>query len=175
LEFDCFYCSVAYDLYGVGVESQVAAHPSCCVLARWRVIFASFLLLVTTTAFVGACTAVPAEGRVQSVAGTVPTLEILSPKDGETITPPTAVRFAVTGFTLAEGGGHIEVFVRGVADSPGVALQTSEEPGLAYLPANKLFSGRRDLTFALARTDGTLLENPEARVTIYGLTIVGGR
>jgi len=132
--------------------------------------FAIFVLLVTTTGFVGACSSSPL--AIQTI---VPTLEILSPKDGETITPPTAVRFAVTGFTLATGRGHIEVFMAAIAESPRVALETSDEPGLAYLPDDKGFTGRRDLVFVLAEADGTLLENPEARVTIHGLTIEGRR
>ena len=115
------------------------------------------------------------EIRGQIASGTVPTLEILSPHDGDTITPPTPVRFTVTGFTLGEGGGHIQAFARGLAERVSVELKASDVPGLAYLPADKFLTGRRDLTFALARADGTLLENPEARVTVVGLTIRGGR
>ena len=85
------------------------------------------------------------------------------------------MRFEVTGFTLAREGAHIAAFIRGVADGPVVALDSSDQTGLAYLPSNKLLTGKRDLTFALARADGTLLENPEARVTVSGLTIQGGR
>ena len=138
-------------------------------------IFAVFVLLVATTALVSTgCTAQAGFG-VQNVEGAVPTLKILSPKDGETITLPSAVRFAVTGFTLAKEEGHIEVFMRGSDESGGVALETSDEPGLAYLPDNKFFAGRRDLIFVLAKADRTHLENSEARVTISGLTIQGRR
>jgi len=115
------------------------------------------------------------EIRGQITPGIVPTLEILSPTDGATINPPTAVRFTVSGFSLADGNGHIEVVVRGLGNDVRVELQSGGAPGLAYLPANKLLTGRRDLTFILTQADGTPLENPEARVTVYGLTILGGR
>jgi len=149
---------------------------------------ASVVLLFAVNAFASSCASVttpaatptpvaaaPAQGQGQSAPAAVPTLQILSPKNGETMTLPSAVRFEVTGFTLARGGAHIAAFMRGVADGPVVALDSSDETGLAYLPSNKFLTGMRDLTFALARADGTLLENPEARVTVSGLTIQGGR
>ena len=147
---------------------------------------ASMLLILSSNVLVGSCTAVPAQSSDQAVgviptpavapvAAVVPTLRIVAPKDGETITPPAPVRFVTTGFTLAKDGGHIEVFMPAVVGSPHIALQTSDEASVAILPANKLFTGRRDLTFVLANADGTLLENSEARVTIRGLTIEGGR
>ncbi len=113
--------------------------------------------------------------RGQITSAVVPTLRVLSPKDGETITPPTVVRYTVTGYTLTEGGGRMLAFIGSLADRVSVELQLGNEPGLAYLPANKLLTGRRDLTFALAKPDGSLLANPESRATIYGLTIQGGR
>jgi hypothetical protein len=149
----------------------------------------SVVLLFAVNAFVSsACTSAaspaatptsvaagPVQNQGQSTPAAVPALQILSPKDGETITLPSAVRFEVTGFTLAREGAHIAAFIRGVADGPVVALDSSDQTGLAYLPSNKLLTGKRDLTFALAKADGTLLENPEARVTVSGLTIQGGR
>jgi hypothetical protein len=146
------------------------------------------VLLFSVNAFTSSCTSAatpeatptsvaPAsvQGQEQSTSATVPTLQILSPKDFETITLPAAVRFEVTGFTLTSGGAHIAAFIGGVADGNVVALDSSDETGLAYLPSNKFLTGKRDLTFALARADGTLLANPEARVTVSGLTIQGGR
>ena len=73
------------------------------------------------------------------------------------------------------GSGHIVAFVGGLADRISVDLQAGNEPGLAYLPADKRLSGRRDLTFALVKADGSMLANPEARATVYDLTIQGGR
>ena len=136
---------------------------------------ASSCTSVTTPAATPTAVAAPAQGQGPSTPAAVPTLHILSPKDGETITLPSAVRFEVTGYTLARGDAHIAAFMRGVADGPVVALDSSDEAGLAYLPSNKFLTGKRDLTFALARADGTLLDNPEARVTVSGLTIQGGR
>jgi hypothetical protein len=115
------------------------------------------------------------EIRGQITSAIVPTLQVLSPKDGETVTPPTAVRYAVTGYTLGQGDAHIVAFVGSLADRISVDLQAGNEPGLAYLPADKRLSGRRDLTFALVKADGSLLSNPEARATVYDLTIQGGR
>ena len=106
---------------------------------------------------------------------TSPTLVIMSPRPGETITPPTAVRFKVDGFVVGTGAGRIVAFIRGSVDDVRVELLLGAEPGLASLPANKLLSGRHDMAFALANADGTLLENLEAQVTIQGLTIQGGR
>jgi hypothetical protein len=148
----------------------------------------SVVLLFAVNALMSACTsatspaptptsvaAAPVQNQGQGAPASAPALHILSPKDGETITLPAAVRFEITGFTLARGGAHIAAFIRGVPDGPVVALDSSDETGLAYLPSNKLLTGKRDLTFALARADGTLLENPEARVTVSELTIQGGR
>lgn len=115
------------------------------------------------------------EIRGQIALGVVPVLQILAPKDGETITPPTEVRYAVAGFGLGGDEGRIVAFVRGVADPIHVKLELTSQSGVANLPANKLLTGKRDLVFALARADGTLLQNPEARQTVYGLTIFGGR
>jgi hypothetical protein len=115
------------------------------------------------------------EIRGQIALGVVSALQIIAPKDGQTITPPTDVRFAVVGFELGADAGSIVAFVRGVADPVHVELDLTEKVGVASLPANKLLTGKRDLVFALARPDGTLLTNPEARATVYGLTIQGGR
>ena len=150
---------------------------------------ASVLLMVATNVFASTCTSAPqpipsaspqngsasATGPSQNAGDTVPALQILSPKDGETITLPSAVRYAIKGVTLAADGAHIEAFLQGVADSPMVVLELSDEVGLAYLPSNKLLTGRRDLTFVLTRADGTRFDNGESRVTVYKLTIQGGR
>ena len=113
------------------------------------------------------------EIRGQVTSTSVPTLQVLSLRDGETVTPPTAVRYAVAGY--GEADAHIVAFVDGLGDAARVDLQAGSEPGVAYLPADKRLTGRRDLTFALEKADGTLLANPEARVTIYGVTVQGGR
>ena len=122
-----------------------------------------------------AITTQPAVTSAHVAPNAVPTIEILSPKAGETISPPTAVRFRVGGFAIGVGAGRIIAFVRGSADNVRVELQLGNETGVATLPANKLLTGRRDLTFALVSADGTLLESSEAQVTISGLTILGGR
>ena len=137
------------------------------------------VLVFVTNLLVASCTTMPSEIPSATThtasADTVPTLQILSPKEDDTITLPSAVRFAVRGFTVAKGGGQIKAFMQGAADGPVVVLEFSNEEGLAYLPSNKLLTGKRNLTFALAKADGTLLSNPEARVTVQRLTIQGRR
>ena len=113
--------------------------------------------------------------RGQIRPGAVPTLELLSPADGDTITLPTAVRFAISGYKPINGDGHIQAILREGSERIIIDLQQSKEPGLAYLPANKLLSGRRDLTFTLTTADGTPLKNAEAGATVRALTIEGGR
>jgi hypothetical protein len=115
------------------------------------------------------------EVRGQVAVGSVPMLEILSPRDGQRIVLPARVRYALSGFRLGPGAGSILAWVQGAQQDTRVELQLDGEQGLATLPDDKLFAGRRDLTFALARADGWVLRNPEANVTIYGLTVIGRR
>jgi hypothetical protein len=105
----------------------------------------------------------------------VPTLQIIAPSDGAIITPPTRVRYAVTGFELGPEAGHIVAFIEGVLEPVHVQLELTGQAGVAILPEEKLASGRRDVTFVLTKADGTPLQNPEARETVFGLTIQGGR
>jgi len=139
---------------------------------------AAVLMLLATNLLVASCSTprdISSAITPTSQQAAVPTLRILSPKDSDTIVLPSRVRFTVNAFTVAKGEGQVKAFAAGSADSPVVALEISDEPGVASLPSNKFLTGRRDLTFALANADGTLLENPEARVTVRQLTIQGGR
>lgn len=113
------------------------------------------------------------ELRGQVVLGAVPTLQLIDLRDGGTIRLPLAVRYSVTGFRVGAGAGRI-VALTNDAERPTLELNV-ETPGVAYLPDDKMLTGKRDLTFVLAEADGTQLTNREARVTVFGVTIAGRR
>jgi hypothetical protein len=131
------------------------------------------MLLAGAVIVLATCTGVYPGAGSALAAG--PTVKILAPQDGETITLPAPVRFGVTGIRVAPGEGQIKAFMPGIEDSPVVTLEPGNEVGVATFPYNKMFSGKRDITFALAGADGRLLDNAEARYTIKGLMIRGGR
>lgn len=108
----------------------------------------------------------------------VPTLRILSPKDGQTITLPAEIHYQITGFAGEDTPSvHIHAFVGDPSRSYQIEIPIENLSGIAILPDEKaaFLPGRRDLTFQLAYPDHTLVPNPEARVTIYNLTIEGRR
>ena len=116
------------------------------------------------------------QGRTAtSIVLGVPTLEILSPRDGEQITLPAEVHYRVSHYRLGAAQlGHIEAF----AAPAGMRVPLeSTGSGTATLPDVKpaFLAGVRDLTFALAGPDRVLLPNPEARPTVRDLRIVGRR
>jgi hypothetical protein len=107
---------------------------------------------------------------------TIPTLKILEPRDGQTITLPTEITYEVSGIEVGGSSGvHLHVVVEGVEDGFHVEVPLDKESRIAKLPADKRLTGRRDLTFQLARPDHTPLENTEARYTVRNLTIEGTR
>lgn len=110
------------------------------------------------------------------VATGAPTLEIVSPEAGATIQLPAQVVYRISNFDVGRPPlGRVEAFAAG--SDARVALELGERAGTAELPDVKaaFLPGRRDVTFALATADGTLLPNPEARVTVHDLTIEGRR
>jgi hypothetical protein len=136
-----------------------------------RTIAGRFLVLAATILCLTTC-ALPYPGNALAAG---PSVSIASPRDRDTLTLPATVRFSVTGLKVARGEGQIKVYMEGIDDSPVVTLEPTDEPGVATFPAHKMFSGRRNLTFALAATDGKLFENAEARVTIKGVIVHAGR
>jgi hypothetical protein len=126
---------------------------------------ATFVLATCTSPYPGAASALAAG----------PTVKILAPQDGDTITLPASVRFGVTGIRVARGEGQIKAYMEGIEDSPVVTLEPGDEVGVATFPLHKMFSGKRNITFALAGADGKILGNAEARHTIKGLIIHAGR
>jgi hypothetical protein len=120
-----------------------------------------------------ACTA-SAQGGDQ----TVPTLKVLQPTDGETITLPAEIYYEVTGLEAGDSPyyAYMNVFVgEDPEESFQIEIPLESQSGVAELPDDKRLPGRKDLTFQLARADHTLLSNPEAIVTIRELVIEGRR
>jgi hypothetical protein len=113
------------------------------------------------------------EVRGQVALGIVPTLQLIDLRDGGTIRLPLAVRYSTTGFRVGPGAGRI-VALTNDAQRPTLELNV-ETPGVAYLPDDKMLTGKRDLTFVLTEADGTRLTNREARVTVFDVTIAGRR
>ena len=109
--------------------------------------------------------------RGQVALGTVPTLQLLL-SDGDTLHLPAAVRYAVTGFRVGRGAGGIVAATEG---GNRVELQLGREAGVAYLPDDKMLTGKRDLTFTLTQADGTPLTNREASVTVFDILFTGRR
>jgi hypothetical protein len=112
-------------------------------------------------------------GRVVSAAA--PTIEILSPKAGETIDLPAQVSYSVTGLDVAERHAHLEVYVPGDdAHAIDVPLDGS---GVVMLPDVKdaYLTGQHDLAFQLATADAVPLPNAEAKTVVRTLTIRGRR
>jgi hypothetical protein len=106
----------------------------------------------------------------------VPTLEIASPKPGQTLVLPAEISYSVSNFTVGVEGGHLETFVAGL-DGKHVELPLSEQSGTVTLPDAKdaYLVGRHSLTFRLVSAQGVPLPNPEATVVVRELTIEGKR
>lgn len=97
-------------------------------------------------------------------------LEILAPKDGQTISLPAAIRYRVTG-TVVPRGARLRVLTLDLAP---FEIPVSEQSGTVVLPDEKsaYLPGRRDLTFQLVAPNGRLLAGPD---TVRDLTIEGRR
>jgi hypothetical protein len=104
-----------------------------------------------------------------------PTLRITAPKPGDTITLPAQIAYSTSGFAVdGKPVGHIEVSIPG---GKPVAIAITARSGTAVLPDVKsaFLPGLRNLTFVLATDDGVPLPNVEARMSVEGVTIQGGR
>lgn len=105
-----------------------------------------------------------------------PALQILAPRDGETVTLPTEVRYALTDPDGAlQSGAQLHAIVGDPATGFVLELIPTGTAGVALLPDDKRLPGRRDLTFVLARPDRTPYPNPLARATVRDLIIAGRR
>lgn len=113
-------------------------------------------------------------GRI--LAASAPTIHILSPEAGSTITLPAEISYSVEGLDVESAPLHLEVYVAG-ADARVVDLPLESTSGSVQLPDTKdaFLVGRHDLTFQLATAQLVPLPNPEARVTVRALTVQGRR
>lgn len=105
-----------------------------------------------------------------------PTLVILSPHNGQEVVSPFVVRYRVTGFAV---GKPLRRYLHAYTGKPGasfrIELPLLRQAGQVTVPDHPMLSGRRNLTFVLARANHQDLRNPEARFTVYRLLISGSR
>ena len=113
-------------------------------------------------------------GRV--VAASAPTIRILSPEAGATITLPGEISYNVEGVSVETTDLHLLVYVAGV-EAQTVDLKLGAQAGSVALPDAKdaFLVGHHDLTFQLATAQLVPLPNPEAKVIVRDLTIQGRR
>ena len=149
---------------------RLCAPCATAASARLRLTAAAASALRTTTASVDLHTA---RGAIRGpvALGAVPTLQLIGLADGTSLSLPAVVHYAVTGFKIGPGAGRIV----GFSGSAQIALQPGPDASSFTLPDDKMLTGRRDLAFVLARSDGALLSNREARVTVFGLVLIGRR
>jgi hypothetical protein len=113
--------------------------------------------------------------RSRVVAGTVPTLEIVSPKPGATISLPVEVGYRVDGFPVT-AGVRLAVSALGT-DGQALELLLPDASGTVMLPDVKaaFLTGSRDLSFRLIAPSGLRLPNAEAGVVVRDVRVRGGR
>lgn len=113
--------------------------------------------------------------RSRVVAGAVPTLEILSPKPGSTISLPAEVGYRIDGFAVT-AGVRLAVSALG-SDGQPVELALPDASGTVTLPDVKdaFLAGSRDLSFRLVAPSGLRLPNTEAGVVVRDVRVRGGR
>jgi hypothetical protein len=116
----------------------------------------------------------PATQETQADAS-VPTLVILSPRTGETVTPPVPIRYRVTGIDIHRGSSYVQLYLGKPGSSPMIEYPLTHASGIVFLKAHPMLSGRRTLTFELALADHQPLRNPEARVTLQDVIVEGDR
>jgi hypothetical protein len=103
-----------------------------------------------------------------------PVLTVSSPVSGDTVTPPWPVRYTVAGVKV--GTGHpVKIRVTVGGQSQAVVFTSTHRSGVFEVPDDRFWSGRRDVTFALLRPNGTPYASPRASVTVPSLIIAGGR
>jgi hypothetical protein len=103
--------------------------------------------------------------------GTVPTLQVIGVADGTTLQLPAVVHFAVTGYRVAPGAGKVLAYSGGQM----ISVEQGSDGSSVTLPDDKMLTGRRDLTFALADATGQPLANVESHVQVYRVLLAGRR
>jgi hypothetical protein len=106
----------------------------------------------------------------------LPALTISSPLPGQSVTPPWPVHYAVSGLKVTPAQPvRIRVSIAGATTTTPVLLVGKRRAGIADVPDNSLWSGRRDVVFTLLRPGGKPYTNPGASVTVTNLIIAGNR
>jgi hypothetical protein len=117
------------------------------------------------------CAASIAGGKPSAANATCgpPRLTILSPAPGETVRPPPEIRFRIRCFRVGPAPyGHLHAWTGPPGASPRLELRPHRQSGMVVLP-DPLLSGRRTLTFQLARANHSTVRNREARVVVRGV------
>ena len=107
-------------------------------------------------------------------AAVQPVLKILSPQSGATVTPPWAVRYAVTGLTVSPAH-PLAIRVALVGQSGTMRLKATRASGVVEVPDDRFWSGRRDVVFTLLHPNGAPYANKGASHTVTSLIIAGSR
>lgn len=106
---------------------------------------------------------------------TVPSLQIISPKAGDTVAAPFTVRYSISGIDTAT---LAQLNIRMTIGNPAfytISLPISGSQGSVTVPDDKMISGYRDLVFSLVRVDQAPVAGSPAAVVVSGITISGRR
>jgi hypothetical protein len=99
----------------------------------------------------------------------VPTLEITSPKDGDTITNPMKVTYQVTGFEVgAAPKGHFHA-IWGTGPNDYAAFANATANSGTVTSDKNVPTDVTEVTFQLSNANHSLLTNPEAKVVVKNL------
>ena len=104
-----------------------------------------------------------------------PSIQILSPKADENVSAPFTVRYLISGIDSATLAGLNLRLTIGDPPFYNLLLPIDGLQGSATVSDDKMLSGRRDLVFSLARSDGAPLAASPASVVVAGVTISGRR
>jgi hypothetical protein len=109
-----------------------------------------------------------------NVAGST-TLTIVSPRSGDTVTPPWHVDYDIAG-TSAGAAGPAAIRITSPS-SPGASVDVAIAAlsGSAEVPDDPQLTGRRNLVFTLLRADGTPYGGRGASYVVEDVTIAGNR
>jgi hypothetical protein len=131
------------------------------------------LLPGTLTLVLSAAAIAGAEPSASPAACGPPRLTIVSPVHGETVRPPLEVRFRIRCFRVGPAPyGHLHAWTGPLGASPRIELRPHRQIGIVVLP-DPVLSGRRTLTFQLARANHASVGNREARVVVRGVLFEG--
>jgi hypothetical protein len=161
------------------VDSNAAHRRREAVALPYGVVAAISTGAVTRVAAIAGLGLALAGGGAQAspaVDRAVPTLAILAPHNGQEVVAPFAVRYRITGFDV---GNPPRKYMHVYTGKPGasfrIELPLSRQAGRVTVPDHPMLSGRRNLTFVLARANHQDLRNAEARSTVYRVLISGSR